>query len=84
MKSRVVPEKVGDRVVGVRLLGVRPGSVLAMIGLESGDRLETINGFSVATPTEALEAYARLRVAERLIVQITRNGRPLELDYTIR
>ncbi len=78
-KARVIPEKEG-----VRLLAVKPGSVLAQIGLESGDRLETINGFSIANPQEALEAYARLRGADHLTLHLTRNGRPLNLDYSIR
>lgn len=85
MKARVLPEKEGDRVIGVRLQAIKPGSVLSLIGLQSNDRLETINGFNVGTPEEALTAYARLRAgADRLTVRITRGGKTMNLDYSIR
>ena len=84
MKARIVPDKEGDRIVGMKVFGIKPGSVLALIGIENGDRLETINGFEVASPEKMLEAYARLRVAERLTVHLSRGGKPLNLDYAIR
>jgi general secretion pathway protein C len=80
---RVVPEQQRGTIIGLRLFGIRPGSLLAAIGLKSGDRLESINGFSVGTPQEALEAYARLRTAERLYVRLNRAGTPLELTLNI-
>ncbi|MBS2011284.1 MAG: general secretion pathway protein GspC [Deltaproteobacteria bacterium] len=85
MKARVLPEKEGDKVIGVRVLAVKPGSTLALIGIQSNDRLETINGFSIGTPEEALLAYSRLRAgADHLVVHLTRNGRPMNIDYSIR
>jgi general secretion pathway protein C len=80
---RVVPEQQNGKIVGLRLFGVRPGSLLATLGLKSGDRLETINGFSIANPEQALQAYARLRTAEHLHVRLTRAGKPLEIDLHI-
>jgi len=86
MKSRLITEKEGDRVVGVRIVGVRPGSVLATLGIEPNDRLETINGLDVTTPEKMLELYSRLRTAavDRITVHVTRAGRPLNLDYVVR
>lgn len=85
MKQRVVQEKEGDRVVGIRVLGIKPGSVLSMLGIENGDRLETINGFEMSNPEKMLEAYARLRSgADKLQIHLTRNGKPTNVDYTIR
>jgi general secretion pathway protein C len=85
MKSRLVPDKEGDRVVGMKIFAIKPGSVLGMLGIENGDRLETINGFEVGDPEKMLEAYARLRTgADRLTVHLTRAGKPINVDYTIR
>lgn len=84
MKARIVPDKEGERTVGMKVYGIKPGSVLALIGIENADRLETINGFEVANPEKILEAYARLRTADRLTVHLTRGGKPLNLDYAIR
>jgi general secretion pathway protein C len=85
MKQRIVQEKEGDRVVGVRVYGVKSGSVLSMLGIENGDRLETLNGFEMSNPEKMLEAYARLRGgADKLQIHLTRNGKPINVDYTIR
>jgi general secretion pathway protein C len=80
---RVVPEKQGGQIVGLKLLGIRPGSLLGSVGLQSGDRLESINGFRMNSPEKALQAYAQLRTAERLNVQLSRRGRPVELTLNI-
>jgi general secretion pathway protein C len=80
---RVVPEQRGGKVIGLRLFGIRPGSVLGTLGLRNGDRLESINGFEVASPEKALQAYAQLRNASHLHVQLQRVGKPLELDLNI-
>jgi general secretion pathway protein C len=85
MKQRIVQEKEGDRVVGVRVFGIKSGSVLSMLGIENGDRLETLNGFEMSNPEKMLEAYARLRGgADKLQIHLTRNGKPTNVDYTIR
>jgi general secretion pathway protein C len=83
MKVRVVPEQVGGALVGIRLFGIKQGSLLAAIGLEDGDRIETLNGLALNSPEQALEAYARLRVAEHLKVQINRKGAETQIDYDI-
>jgi general secretion pathway protein C len=80
---RVVPEQMGGRVVGLRLFNVGPGSLLASVGVQSGDRIETVNGFDIATPSQGLEAYAHLRSARSLKVHLVRRGQPLDLQLNI-
>lgn len=85
MKSaRVVPDTQDGKVVGVRLFGIRPDTLLGTLGMQNGDRLETINGFDMASPEKALEAYMRLRTADGLKVQLNRRGQPLTIDYKIK
>jgi general secretion pathway protein C len=80
---RVVPEQRNGKVIGLRLFGIRPGSVLGTVGLRNGDRLESINGFEIASPEKALQVYAQLRTARHLRVLLTRVGKPLEIDLNI-
>ena len=80
---RVVPEQRDGKLIGVRLFGIRPSSVLGSLGLRNGDRLESINGFAIASPEKALQAYAQLRNSSHLRVLLTRVGKPLELDLNI-
>ncbi len=85
MKSaRIVPEKEGDKMVGIRLFGIRGDSLLGALGLENGDRLQSINGFEMTDPQKALEAYARLRTADHLTVAVNRRGKDTNLDFNIK
>jgi general secretion pathway protein C len=83
--ARLVPEKGADgKAVGIRLFGIRPDTLLGTLGLQNGDRIETINGFNLSNPEEALNAYARLRTANKLSVKVTRRGQPTTVDLNIK
>lgn len=82
--ARIVPEQKDGKTVGIRLFGIRPDTLLGTLGLQNGDRLEKINGFDMASPEKALEAYARLRTAPNLSVQLTRRGKPTTLEIQIK
>lgn len=85
MKSaRIVPDKQGDKVMGIRLFGIRSGTLLSTLGLRNGDRLDSINGFDMADPQKALEAYGRLRTADALHLKINRGAAPLNIDFKIQ
>jgi general secretion pathway protein C len=82
--ARIVPEQKDGKTVGIRLFGIRQDTLLGTLGMQNGDRLEKINGFDMASPEKALEAYARLRTATSLTVQVTRRGKPLTIEYQIK
>jgi general secretion pathway protein C len=83
-QARIVPVQENGKVVGINLFGVRPDTLLGTLGMENGDRLEKINGFDMASPEKALEAYARLRTADHLTVSVNRRGQEMNLDYNIK
>jgi general secretion pathway protein C len=83
-QARIVPEQENGKVVGIRMFGVRPDTLLGVLGMENGDRLQTINGFDMSSPEKALEAYARLRQADKLTISINRRGQNMNLDYNIK
>ncbi len=82
--ARIVPDKQGDKVLGIRLFGIRSGTLLATLGFRNGDRLDSINGFDMSDPQKALEAYGRLRTADALHVRINRGGAPTNLEFNIQ
>lgn len=82
--ARIVPEKDGDKVVGIRLFGIRSGTLLNHLGLQNGDRLQSINDFEITDPQKALEAYGRLRSANSLKVKVNRKGQPVTIDFNIQ
>ena len=82
--ARIVPESKDGKVVGIRMFGIRPDTLLGTLGMQNGDRLESINGFNMSSPEKALEAYARLRTASNLNVKLNRRGNPVSIDYRIK
>ena len=85
MKSaRIVPETKDGKVLGIRLFGIRPETLLGTLGLQNGDRLESINGFNMGSPEKALEAYARLRTASQLDVTVNRRGATVAITHHIK
>jgi general secretion pathway protein C len=82
--ARIIPESKDGQTVGVRLFGIRPDTLLGSLGIQNGDRLETINGFSMSSPEKALEAYTRLRAADGLKLQVNRRGQPVTIDIKFK
>ena len=78
-RMRIAPDKEG-----LRLLGVRPDSLLGTIGIQNGDHLQKINGFDIADPHSALEAYSKLMSASNLVISATRGGQPINFDIKIQ
>ncbi len=85
MKSaRIVPETKDGKVLGIRLFGIRPDTLLGTLGIQNGDRLDAINGFNMGSPEKALEAYARLRTATELDITLNRRGSPVTISDHIK
>jgi len=81
---RIAPQKQGDKTVGLRVSGVRPGSLLGTLGVQNGDQLQGINGMDISDPQKALEAYARLQMADKISVNVVRGGKPMTIDVNIK
>ena len=82
--ARVVPAVKNGKPDGFKLYAIRPSSVYAKLGLANGDTLQAINGFELTSADKALEVYTKLREATSLQVQVTRRGKDLTINYTIR
>lgn len=82
--AQTVPVKVDGRMIGVALKGVRPDSLLSVVGLKDGDTLQKVNGYELTSVEKIMEAYAHLREMPHLTMTITRGGAPMTFDYAIR
>lgn len=82
--ARITPEKRDGQVIGFKLRRIKGGSLLDTLGMKDGDVMKSINGFDMSDPQKALEAYARLRSAERLTVAVERGGAPMNIDINIK
>jgi len=82
--ARVVPSVKNGKANGFKLYAIRPSSVYAKLGLSNGDTIHSINGFDLTSPDKALEVYTKVKEATSLSVSLTRRGKPMNLNYSIR
>lgn len=82
--ARVVPEAQDGKVIGIRLFGIRPDAVLGKLGIQNGDRVESVNGFDISGPDKALEAFVRVRTAGEISLKIVRRGQPVTIDLHVK
>lgn len=69
---------------GMRLTGIKQGSILQELGMQTGDMLQSINGYDMSDPDKAVDAYAKLRRAGKLDMAITRDGAPITVQVQIK
>lgn len=82
--ARVMPSSKNGEPNGFKLYAVRPNSVYAKLGFSNGDTLNAINGMQLNSMDRAMEVYAKVRDANSLQVEVTRRGKPVTLNYSIR
>ena len=83
-QARVMPHEENGEVVGFKVYGIRRDSLFGKLGLENGDLIQTINGIPMTGADKALQAYGRLRMADRISISVTRRGQSMTLNYNIR
>lgn len=80
---RVVPHVVDGTPRGFRLLGLRPGSLPARMGLQNGDHVLAVNGHDLGSPERALMAYSSTQASGTALVALERSGQPLSRRFTL-
>lgn len=83
-QARAVPQFEDGKSVGLRIFAIRSGSLFEKIGLKSGDVLKSINGNSLADPTQAMSLLSRLKEERTLSVMLERDRTPKEFHYQIK
>lgn len=83
LQARLVPSFIDGVARGFKLFAIRPDSIYARLGLKNGDILQRVNGFTLDSPTQALEAYNHLRSSSRIELEVNRNGQVLRKTYAV-
>ena len=81
---RFVPHAVAGTPAGVKLFGIREGSLADQLGLQNGDVVAGVNGQPLNTPEQAVEAVARLKDAPALKLSVTRKGEARTITWLVR
>lgn len=82
--ARVVPAVKNGKADGFKLYAIRPNSVYSKLGFSNGDTLHSINSFELTSADKALEVYTKLKDANSLTIEVTRRGKPVTINYTIK
>lgn len=69
---------------GVKLSGIKGSSILNSLGMKNGDILRSINGYDMSDQDKALEAYAKLKTAKQLTIQMDRDKSPITISIGIK
>lgn len=67
-----------------RFVAIQPGSVFTQLGFQPGDCLKGVNGEKIDSPAKAMEMYNALKSASNIKIQMERDGRDTESDYTVK
>jgi len=81
--GRIVPSVRHGKPNGFKIYAMQKGSIFHAIGLRNGDTMRKVNGYQLSTPQKLFEAYARLRTAKEIRLEISRRGKPMTLIYTV-
>lgn len=84
MQARIVPAFKDGVAQGFKLFSIRPDSIYTKIGIQNGDVIRRINGFDLNSPEKALEIYSKLKEANRIDIEVERNGAVLQKTYNVR
>jgi general secretion pathway protein C len=82
--ARVTPSIKNGKPNGIKLYAIRPSSVYSKLGLSNGDTIHSINGNELDSMEKGLEVYQKVKDASSLQVSVTRRGKPLTLNYSIK
>ncbi len=80
---KVAPQKVGNKTVGMRIRGVKEGSVVEQAGLVDNDIITTVNGQKIDSYQKALQVLQKVRGQNDINVSVVRNGQTREFQYRI-
>ena len=69
---------------GVRVVSLVPGSIYERMGLKPGDVLVKANGFLLGFPPQQMAAFAQLKTAPRMELDIERDGQIIRKTYFLQ
>lgn len=81
---RILPSVRDGQAQGLKIYGLRPGSLPNRLGLKNGDLVVAINGARLASMHEAQTVARQLPTADRIAVDLVRKGEPLRIELLVR
>jgi general secretion pathway protein C len=83
-QARGMPYIVQGQPRGFRLIRLTPGSFLQKIGLQAGDVIQKVNGLTMNSPADALQAFQQLQNEATVRLELLRRNNSTTLTYELR
>ncbi len=80
---RIVPNFKEGKVSGMKVLSVKPGSIVGKLGIRRGDVLEKINGQELDVK-RGMTLFSELKDQKNFTIDLVRGGQNKTLEYEIR
>lgn len=80
---RIVPNFKGGQPAGMKVLSVKPGSVLTKLGIKRGDILERVNG-EILDMRQGMNLFGQMKDMKNFNLDVMRGGKSQTLEYEIR
>ncbi len=82
-QARIIPFFQDGKPVGLRIFGISSGSIFQILGLENGDIVKSVEGYSLLNPEDVSNLVQQLREKSRISVIVERNRQNVEIIYDI-
>ena len=79
----VAPHRVGNRLIGHRVLTLYAEAEAHPAGVHVGDVVTAVNGLPIARPEQFMRVWSQLARAESIAVDVLRDQQPVRIVYDI-
>lgn len=83
-QARAVPYFQDGKAIGFRLFAIKSGSLYERIGLRNGDVIKSVDGVSMADPSQVLKLFEALKEARSIEVLLERQKEDLRFRYQLQ
>ena len=80
---RAGPYRLNGKIVGYRLIRVRPYNILYKMGARSGDIIKRVNGKALDSTEKLMQMWTSLKTESKITVDLERGGKVMTFDYSI-
>ena len=78
------PYRRGGETLGFKLTRIKSSSLAGKIGIKNGDIVHAVNGQPLTSMKEAMGAYDTLQSSSNFSFEITRRGKKMNLNYSVK
>jgi type II secretory pathway component PulC len=82
--ARVARTMPSHRTAGFLVYSVRPGTLVAAIGISNGDAIRAINGNAVSSIDEVVDLYPQIKDAAEWRIDVDRRNKPVLITIAIK